>query len=102
MPDIMLSDLNMPCMSGFELLSVVRHRLPSIRVIAMSGAFSGNEVPSGVAADAFYQKGSGIRALLKIIEGVTLGGACAHQPARPLVPRMDSTKREPRPGENPT
>lgn len=69
-PDIILSDLNMPGMSGFEFLSVVRHRLPWIRVIAMSGAFSGNEVPSGVAADAFYQKGSGVRSLLKIIEGL--------------------------------
>ena len=69
-PDIILSDLNMPGMSGFELLSVVRQRLPSIRVIAMSGAFSGDEVPSGVAADAFYQKGSGVRSLLKIIEGL--------------------------------
>ena len=57
-PEILLSDLNMPGMSGFELLSVVRRRFPAILVIAMSGAFSGNEVPSGVPADAFFQKGS--------------------------------------------
>jgi CheY-like chemotaxis protein len=67
-PDILLSDLNMPGMSGFELLSVVRRRYPAIKVIAMSGAFSGEEVPSGVAADAFYQKGSSIVALLRIME----------------------------------
>jgi CheY-like chemotaxis protein len=67
-PDILVSDLNMPGMSGFELLSVIRRRYPAIKVIAMSGAFSGNEVPSGVAADAFYQKGSSIVALLRIIE----------------------------------
>ena len=57
-PGILLSDLNMPGMSGFELLSVVRRRFPVIAVIAMSGAHSGMFVPSGVAADAFYAKGS--------------------------------------------
>jgi len=67
-PDLVLSDLNMPGMSGFELLSVIRKRFPSIRVIAMSGSFSGDEVPRGIAADAFYPKGSDIRSLLKIIE----------------------------------
>ena len=41
-PDIILSDLNMPGMSGFELLSVVRRRFPAIPMIAMSGAFSGD------------------------------------------------------------
>ena len=66
-PDILLSDLNMPRMSGFELLSVVRRRFPSIQTIAMSGAFSGNEVPSGVSADGFYQKGSSMGSLLKIM-----------------------------------
>jgi CheY-like chemotaxis protein len=70
MPDIILSDLNMPGMSGFELISVVRQSYPSIQVIAMSGAFSGEEVPSGVAADAFYQKGCGPGSLLKIIRAL--------------------------------
>jgi hypothetical protein len=57
-------------MSGFELLSVVRRRFPVIRTVAMSGAFSGDEVPSGVAADAFYQKGSSLGSLLKIMEAL--------------------------------
>jgi DNA-binding NtrC family response regulator len=70
-PDIILSDLNMSGMSGFELLSEVRGRFPMIRVIAMSGAFSGDSIPSGVAADAFYEKGTGLSALLKIMETVT-------------------------------
>lgn len=58
LPAIVLSDLNMPQMSGFEFLSVVRRRFPQISVIAMSGAYhSGDAVPSGVIADAFYSKG---------------------------------------------
>jgi DNA-binding NtrC family response regulator len=66
-PDIIVSDLNMPGMSGFELLSVVSRRFPAINTIAMSGAFSGDEVPVGVAAQAFYQKGSGVGSLLGMI-----------------------------------
>jgi CheY-like chemotaxis protein len=57
-PDIIISDLNMPQMSGFELLFVVRRRFPEIPVIAVSGAYeSGDQVPGGVIADAFYPKG---------------------------------------------
>ncbi len=68
-PALILSDLNMPRMTGFELLSVIRRRFPGIHVIAMSGAFQGDEVPNGVAADAFYQKsGRHISTLVEVIE----------------------------------
>src|SRR6478752_8582819 len=56
-PDVIISDLNMPEMSGFEFLSVVRRRFPKLSVIASSGAYSSKVVPSGVLADAFYAKG---------------------------------------------
>lgn len=82
MPDILLSDLAMPGMSGFELLLVVRHRFPSIQVVAMSGAFAGNEVPSGIPADAFYQKGSSMTALLQIVRTLPLKKRRAPAPAR--------------------
>ncbi|HWB31852.1 MAG TPA: response regulator [Acidobacteriaceae bacterium] len=70
MPDILLSDLNMPGMSGFELLSVVRRRFPAIQVIAMSGAFSGDTVPPGIVADAFYEKGSSPGTLLELVRAM--------------------------------
>lgn len=69
-PDILLSDLRMPHMSGFELLSVVRRRYPSTWVIAMSGSFSGWGIPPGVAADAFYEKGTHPRLLLRIVDAM--------------------------------
>ena len=57
-PDLIISDLNMPQMSGFEFLSVVRRRFPSVPVIAVSGAYDfSDRVPSGVLADFFYAKG---------------------------------------------
>jgi DNA-binding NtrC family response regulator len=66
-PDILLSDLNMPRMSGFELLSVVRRRFPGIYVIAMSGGSPGEAMPEGIAADAFYKKATGLSSLFKLV-----------------------------------
>ena len=86
-PELLLSDLNMPNMSGFELLSIVRRRFPSIQTIAMSGSFSGDEVPSGVAADGFYQKGSSIVALLRIMTSLPHTNRPVAQSSRLEVPQ---------------
>jgi CheY-like chemotaxis protein len=68
-PTVIISDLNMPQMSGFEFLSVVRRRFPQISVIAMSGAYHfGDAVPGGVIADRFYPKGrSNPEELLRVV-----------------------------------
>jgi CheY-like chemotaxis protein len=57
LPDMIISDLRMPNMNGFEFLSVVRHRFPAIPVVVISGEFSGVSVPQSVLADAFFPKG---------------------------------------------
>jgi CheY-like chemotaxis protein len=86
-PDIILSDLNMPGMSGFELLSIVRRRFPGIRVIAMSGGFSVDDIPRGLAADAFYEKGAKLSLLLQIVQAMTCeqrSPALHHRPPAPM------------------
>jgi len=86
MPDVLLSDLNMPGMSGFELLSVVRRRLPGIYVIATSGAYTGETVPQGIAADAFYQKATNFRSLVGLMEAATHAAEKPLRGASPEVP----------------
>jgi CheY-like chemotaxis protein len=82
-PEILLSDLNMPGMSGFELLSEVRRQFPAIQTIAMSRAFHGDEAPSGVAADGFYQKGSSMGSLLRLMGSLPRRAApSSNQPLR--------------------
>ncbi len=56
-PRLMISDLQMPRMSGFELLSVVRRRFPEIAVIGMSGFYDSTILPPCVICDAFFSKG---------------------------------------------
>jgi CheY-like chemotaxis protein len=68
LPDVVLSDLDMPGMSGFELLSVVRRRFPQISTVAMSGAYVGSELPFGVVADGFFAKGGQSKNLLRTIQ----------------------------------
>lgn len=56
-PEILISDLNLPNMSGFELLAVIRKRFPGVGVIAYSDEFSPLG-PEGVLADRFLRKGN--------------------------------------------
>jgi CheY-like chemotaxis protein len=68
LPDVIVSDLEMPHMTGFELLSVVRRRFPQILTVAMSGAYPDDTVPVGVVADGFYAKGGQPKNLFRAIE----------------------------------
>ena len=56
LPDLIITDLKMPNMSGFEFLSIARRRFPQIPTIAVSGEFHPPIEPLGVIADAFLSK----------------------------------------------
>lgn len=71
LPDLIISDLNMPRMSGRELLEVVRKRFPQIPVMVISSE-SADAMPVGMAADAYYHKsGGGFQQLLETMSGLT-------------------------------
>jgi CheY-like chemotaxis protein len=55
LPDMIISDLQMPHMSGAEFLDIVRERFPQIPVIVISGV-AAHKLPEGVAADAYCPK----------------------------------------------
>ncbi len=82
LPDVIISDLRMPNMSGFEFLSIVRRRFPQIPVIAISAEFNGT-APVGLIADFFFSKGEyGPQELFrKLIES---------RPLRPHVSKPDT------------
>jgi CheY-like chemotaxis protein len=57
LPELIITDLRMPRMSGFELLAVVRNRFPQIPTIAISGEYVPERLPDALLADAFLPKG---------------------------------------------
>jgi CheY-like chemotaxis protein len=65
-PHVLVSDLKMPRMNGFELLAVVRQRFPEMGVIAISGHYAMTSPQENLMTDAFFAKGGeGPEVLLK-------------------------------------
>lgn len=56
LPDVIITDLSMPNVSGFELLSVVRRRFRQIPEIAISGEYN-SPAPTRPSLGRFLQEG---------------------------------------------
>ena len=85
LPDMIVSDLRMPNMSGFELLSIVRRRFPHLPTIGISGEFILATMPLGLLVDHFFQKGEYTPAELKEKMNVLI----ADSPIRPHIGKAD-------------
>jgi CheY-like chemotaxis protein len=59
-PDVLITELDLPRMSGFELLSIVRTRFPLISVIVVSGEYTPLTTPHEAVCDAFLAKGPNV------------------------------------------
>ena len=86
-PDLLVTDLNMPKMSGVELISHVRTLHPKVPIVAMSGDYRGEAVPAGIIADRFYPKGQHLQHLL-----ATIASLIATTPASNIA---DDTRTRP-------
>ncbi|HLK34513.1 MAG TPA: response regulator [Terriglobales bacterium] len=85
-PEILISDLKLPNMSGFELLAVVRKRFPAMGVIAMSGEFSAAGMPEGILADRFVTKGENCAfELVEIVRELMSVSPVRAQPSKPEI-----------------
>jgi len=94
LPDLILTDLKMPNMSGFEFLSIVRRRFPQIPTIAISGEFQPSVEPLGVLADSFFVKPFRFDELL-----VKITELLCDAPPRPAIKKDRAPVWVPRNGE---
>ena len=68
-PDVVVLDLVMPVMDGFQALTELRERLPDTRVVVLSGLDAGRMGARAVAAGAstYLEKGSATRELRDVL-----------------------------------
>ena len=75
-PDVVILDLTMPMMNGFQAAQDIRQIAPSTKIVF----FSVHDVPTvarEAGADAFVAKSSGIEALLAAMDRVLQRGTTA-------------------------
>src|SRR5438552_6769620 len=81
LPDLVILDLAMPQMDGFQAIAAIRRRAPATKIMVLSG-FSGAELRDqalSLGADRFVEKGQPVRVIAQIIR--RLCGAPVPEPA---------------------
>jgi CheY-like chemotaxis protein len=68
--DLVITDIRMPDMDGYQLLKVIRKRFPDVRVLAMSGAVTGDDVEEH-GFEAFIEKPMDPNGIREIVEQVS-------------------------------
>jgi CheY-like chemotaxis protein len=71
-PDVVLVDLSMPGMDGFDLIPLIRERAPDVGILVFSG-FAADRMESGaleVGADAYLEKGESFERLRDVTREV--------------------------------
>ena len=92
LPQVIVSDLLMPRMSGIEFISVVRQRFPSIPIIVLSGSVK-HELPEEVKPDRWFRKyAQQIPDLMQAVHDLAL-----KTPDRAYLPQVISTPVRTRP-----
>jgi CheY-like chemotaxis protein len=89
-PDLIVTDLDMPEMSGMELISHIRSQYPLILIVAMSGDYQGDAVPAGIIADRYYPKGQHPHNLLTVIASLIASHASSSNYENRSRPALDS------------
>jgi CheY-like chemotaxis protein len=85
LPKVIISDLQMPRMSGVEFISVVRRRFPSIPVIVLSASIP-KELPEEIKPDRCFEKSP--RQIPKLLQAVQ--DLAQNTPDRAYLPQVVS------------
>jgi len=93
LPKVIISDLQMPRMSGIEFIAVVRQRFPSIPVIILSGSIQ-RELPEEVRPDRWFRKS--VQQVPELLQAVH--DLARKTPDRADLPQVISTPVRTRPG----
>ncbi len=78
-PAVVITDLVMPIQEGIETIRMLRQKFPSVKIVAMSGAFSGQFLRAAkhLGADATLRKPVRPEILEQVVKKLVGGGAVA-------------------------